>query len=144
MRAGRAKADQQVAGALGVQCGQDGGAVHRAHRKPGQVVVAFAVHARHLGGLAAHQGRTGLAAAFGDAGHHAGGGVHVQLAGGVVVQEQQRLCALGQQVVDAHGHQVDADGVGQARLDGDLQLGADAIGGGDQQRIIVAGGLQVE
>ena len=32
----------------------------------------------------------------------------------------------------------------QAGLDGDLQLGADAVGGGDEQRIVVAGGLQVE
>ena len=69
---------------------------------------------------------------------------HVQLAGGVVVQEHQRLGALGQQVVDAHGHQIDADGVVMAALDGDLQLGADAVGGGDDQRIGVAGGLEVE
>jgi len=29
-------------------------------------------------------------------------------------------------------------------VDGDLQLGADAVGGGDQQRILEAGGLGVE
>jgi hypothetical protein len=31
-----------------------------------------------------------------------------------------------------------------AGVDGDAQLGADAVGGGDQQRVVVAGGLQVE
>jgi hypothetical protein len=30
------------------------------------------------------------------------------------------------------------------RLDGDLELGADAIRGGDQQRVAEAGGLRVE
>jgi hypothetical protein len=31
-----------------------------------------------------------------------------------------------------------------AGVDGDPQLGADAVGRGDQQRILVAGGLEVE
>ncbi|MNC90753.1 hypothetical protein D3C83_68930 [compost metagenome] len=32
----------------------------------------------------------------------------------------------------------------QAGVDGDLQLGADAVGGGDQQRVVIARGLEVE
>jgi len=92
----------------------------------------------------AHQRAARLAAALGDPGHHGGGGLHVQLAGGVVVEEHQGLGALGQQVVDAHGHQVDAHRVVNAGLDGHLQLGAHPVGGGDQQGIVVAGGLEVE
>ena len=71
-------------------------------------------------------------------------GAHIQLAGGEIIEEQQRLGALDDQVVDAHGDQVDADGVVLARGDGDLQLGADAVGGGDQDGIAVARGLQIE
>ena len=67
-----------------------------------------------------------------------------QLAGGEVVQEEQRLGALHHDVVDAHRHQVDADGVVDAGLDRDLQLGADAVGAGDQHRIDESRRLQVE
>ena len=71
-------------------------------------------------------------------------GRHVQAAGGVVVQKEQRLGALDHQIVDAHGDQVDADGVMQAAGDGDLQLGAHAVGGGHQDRVRIPGGAQVE
>ena len=69
---------------------------------------------------------------------------HRQPAGGVVVEEEQGLGALHHQVVDAHRDEVDADRVVPADLDGELQLGADAVGGGDQDRVGEAGGLQVE
>ena len=68
----------------------------------------------------------------------------VQLAGGEIVQEEQRFGALHHQVVDAHRHQIDADRVVQPGLDGDLQLGADAVGGGHQHRIGEPRRLQVE
>ena len=109
----------------------------------GQVVLARRVHVRHLGGLAADQGAAGLLAAAGDAADHRDRGVHVELAGGEVVQEEQRLGALDQDVVDAHGDQVDADGVVAAQLLGQLELGADAVGAGDQHRLAVLAG-QVE
>ncbi len=144
MRAARGQADQQVAAVLFVQLRQHVAAVHGADAEAGEVEVLARVHARHLGGLAAHQRRASLPAALGDAGHHARGGRHVELAGGEIVQEQQRLGALRQEVVDAHGDQVDPDSVDQPGLDGDHQLGADAVRGRDQQRIVVAGGLQVE
>ncbi len=131
MGAGRGQANDDVPLALVVQARQHLVAVHGPHREAGQVVVAFAVHARHLRRLAADQGRAGQEAALGDARDHPLGHVHVQLGGGVVVEEHQGLGALGQQVVHAHGYQVDADVVVAARFDGDLQLGADPVGGGD-------------
>src|SRR3546814_670891 len=44
----------------------------------------------------------------------------------------------------SHGHEVDADGVVAPGGDGDLQLGAHAVVGGDQQGIAVARRLEVE
>ena len=87
------------------------GFFHRADGEAGEVVFAGRVHAGHLGGLAADQRAAGLFAARGDALDHVGGGVDVELAAGEVVEEEQRLGALHQDVVDAHRHQVDADGV---------------------------------
>ena len=70
--------------------------------------------------------------------------LHVELAGGVIVEKEQRLGALHHDVVDAHRDQILADAVKAPRLDGDLELGADAVGGGDQQRVLETGRLEVE
>src|SRR5690606_28834993 len=59
------------------------------------------------------------------------------LAGGEVVQEEQRLGALHQHIVDAHGDQVDADAVVPVQLLRQLELGADAVGAADQHRLAV-------
>ena len=68
----------------------------------------------------------------------------VELAGGEIVEEEQRLGALDDEVVDAHRDQVDADAVMLAGVDGQLELGADAVVGGDEQRVVIARGLEVE
>ena len=119
-------------------------AFHRADRKSGQIEIALGVKARHFRGLAADQGAARFLAGPRDAFDHARGGVHLQLAAGVIVQKEQRLRALHDNVVDAHRHQILADAVEQAGLDGDLELGADAVGRGHQHRILEPGRLEVE
>ena len=42
-------------------------------------------------------------------------GGDIELAGGEVVEEEQRLGALDDDVVDAHGDEVDADGANGCR-----------------------------
>ena len=93
-----------------------------------------------LGHLAADERAAGLAAAFGHAGHdvlHHGGHEPPDTD---VVEEEQRVGALHGDVVDAHRHEVDADGVEAAGRLGHLQLGAHAVGGGHQHGLVVAGG----
>jgi hypothetical protein len=76
----------------------------------GEVIVASAVHARHLGGLAADQRAAGDAAALGDARRRRPTRrLALQLAGREIVEEEQRLGALHDEVVDAHRDQIDAD-----------------------------------
>ena len=123
---------------------QVGATFHRAHGKARQVKVALGVHAGHFRRLTADQRTARSHAALGDAFDDAGSMVDRQLAGGEVIQEEQRLCALADKVVDAHGHQVDAHAVHQAGVDGDAQLGADPVGGRDQDRILIARALQIE
>ena len=72
------------------------------------------------------------------------GDADVQLAGGEVVEEEQRLGAADDQVVDVHRDQVDAHGVVPAGQERELQLGADAVGAGDQHRLLVAAGEGAE
>src|SRR5690606_22401871 len=96
------------------------------------------------GVFAAAEGATGQAAASGDAGNDAGGNTGVELAGGEVIEEEQGLCTLNHQIVHAHRHEVDADGVVAVCVNGEFDLGADAIGRGNQQRIVIARSLGIE
>ena len=66
---------------------------------------------------------------------HVRGDVDVELAACEVVEKEQRLGALDEDVVDAHRDQVDADRVVAVEREREFQLGADAIGAGDQHRV---------
>ncbi len=68
--------------------------LHRAHGEAGEIEIAAVIHPRHLGGLAPDQGAAGTAAALGDALDHLRGLFGVELAGGEIIQEEQRLGAL--------------------------------------------------
>jgi hypothetical protein len=117
--------------------GDQPGLLGHADGEAGQVVFADRIHAGHLGGLAADEGTTGQFAAPGDTGYHLLADVHIQLAAGEVVEEEEGLRALHEDVVDAHGHQVLTNGVVLVEVEGQLQLGADTIGAGDQHRLAV-------
>ena len=110
-----------------------------ADREAGEIVLAGGIHAGHLRGLAADQRAARLLAARGDALDDLGGGRDVELAARVVVEEEERLGALREDVVDAHRDEIDADRVVAVELERELQLGADAVGAGDQHRLAVAG-----
>ena len=88
-----------------------------------------------LGHLAADERAARLTATLADAGDDLGHVLLAQLADGDVVQEEQRLGAARQDVVDAHGHQVDAHGAVLAGQLGNLELRAHAVGAGNQQRL---------
>ena len=137
MRAAGGDADQHVAGAdlAGIDQFRF---FHRTHGEAGQVVFARRVHVGHLGGFTADQRAAGDFTAFGDAGHDIHGGLDVELAGGEIVEEEQRFRALHQHVVHAHRDQVLADAVVAVELLGQDQLGAHAVGAGDQHRLAIA------
>ena len=97
-----------------------------------KVILVHGIEARHLGGLAADEGSTGLDTALGHTAHDGGDLLGDVLTAGNVVQEEQGLCAHADDVVDAHSHGVDADGVVLVHEDGQLHLGAAAVGAGDQ------------
>ena len=87
----------------------------RADREAGEVVVAVPVVLRHLGGLAPDQRAAGLPAALDDALDQRLRGRRLELARGEIVEEEQRLGAVHQEIVDAHGDQVDAGAPGGGR-----------------------------
>ena len=69
------------------------------------------IHAGHFGRLAADQGAAGLPAPVGYAGNDRRSLFGVELAGGEIIEEEQRLGALDDKIVDAHGDEIDADRV---------------------------------
>ncbi len=102
------------------------------------------IDAGHFRGLAADQGAADLAAGRRDAFHHIGADRRIELAAGEIVEKEQRLGALHDEIVDRHGDQIDADRVVAGGFDRDLDLGADAVGRGDQDRVGETGGLEIE
>ena len=85
--------------------------------------------------LAANKSASAQFAAIGDAGDDFRHGFGLQLADRDVVEEEQRLSAGGEDVVDAHGDQIDADGVVLARHLRQLDLRSHAIGSRHEDRI---------
>nr|GFA99101.1 hypothetical protein [Tanacetum cinerariifolium] len=137
MRTGGGQGDQRVAGSdLGAV--DDLGFFNHTDTETGQVVVFAFVHAGHFSGFATDQRAAGQLTARTNAGDDLGCGVDVQFAGRVVIKEEQRLGAAHHQIVDAHGDEVDADGVVLVEVQGQTQLGADTVGAADQNRLLPA------
>ena len=116
----------------------------RADGEAGEVVIALCVHARHFRGLAAGERAACLPAALGDAAPPPARLDPHRACRSRNSRRTYRLGALRGEVVHAHRDQIDADGFVSPALDGDLQLGADAVGGGEEDRILEAGGLGIE
>ncbi len=110
--------------------------VHQPDAKSGQVKVAILIEPRHLGCLASQQRRAGLPASRSDATHDLRGLVNIERTSRVVVKKKQRLGALHDDVVNAHRNQVNTNGIQSVELERQLELGADAIRSGDEQRIL--------
>ena len=104
----------------------------------GHVEVAVGELAGVLGRLAAEQRALGAHAAFVHPGDDLGDLLGDDLADHQVVEEEERDRPAGGDVVDAHCDEVDADGVEAAHAPGDLDLGAHAVGAGDEHRVLEA------
>ena len=52
----------------------------------------------------------------------------VQVTHGDVIKEEERRSALHHDVIDAHGHEIQPDGIVFIEHEGNLELGTDAIG----------------
>ena len=143
MHAGGRQADQRVAGA-DLRIVHDSVAIHHAHGEAGQIVLVLGIEAGHFRRLAAVEGAARLHAALGYAGDDGRDLLGHVFAAGDVVQEGQGLRAAADDVVDAHGHAVDAHGVVLVHQEGDFELRAHAVGAADQHRALHVGHVQLE
>ena len=112
--------------------------VHQAHGKTSQVILPFGIETGHLGGFPADKGAPRLAAAVGHALHDLRRLLGHQLSCSQVVQEDQRRCALANNVVHAHRHAIDTHRIVNIHHKGQFQLGAHAVGAGHHHRVLPA------
>ena len=139
----RRQPDHDVAGAhpLGSQLGAG---LHHPDGEAGQIEVPGHHDAGVLRRLAPDQRAARLAAPLVHAGDDRGDVVGVDLARGDVVEQEERLGPHADQVVDAHGDEVDAHRVVAAGVAGHDQLGAHPVGRGHQHRVRVTSRIEGE
>ena len=137
MRAGRGQSEHHVT-RNDVLTGDDLRLFHSTDGKTGKVIFAVRVHAGHFCRFAADQRTTGVFAAFGNTGDDAGGGIDIELAAAKIIEEKQGFGPLYQNIVGTHGDEVDTDRIVPLQIKGQLELGANAVGTGDQHRLTVA------
>ena len=114
------------------------------HGEAHQVELTGLHHPGVLGHLTAEQCGTDLAAPVGHPRDQLGHLGRVHRPRRDVVEQEEWLSALAHQIVDAHGHQVDANGVEPSDGLGHQRLGAHPVGAGHQHRLAVALGVEGE
>ena len=137
MHAAGSEAEHHVA-RLHALAGQDLRLFDNADSKTREVVFAAWIHAGHFGRFAADERATAEFATQRDAADYGGSRIYVELAAGKIVEKKERLGALHQHVVDAHGDEVDPDRVVHLPFESQLELGADAVGAAHQHRLFIA------
>jgi hypothetical protein len=143
VRPGRRHRDEHVTGGDPVRA-EDPVTLDDPDPEAREVELVVAEQPRVLGGLATDQRAARLRAALGDAPHERRDPVGVELADGHVVVEEQRLGAGHDEVVDHHRDEVLPHGVEDAELAGEVDLGAHAVGGADEDGFAVAGDVESE
>ena len=127
--AGQAENDVADLDALAVD---DAIAFDDADAEPGHVVVARLVEVGQNRRLAADQRTLRIHAAVADALDQLADQGRIVLGQGDVVEKEQRFAAGAQAIVNGHGHEIDANRVVLVHQPGDLELGTDAVGAGNE------------
>ena len=106
--------------------------------------VRCAIESGYLCGLSAEQGTAGGLAGVDETGDDLLDDVGIEVAGGEVVHEVERGGTLDGDVVDAVVDEIGTDGGVEAELGGELELGTDAVGSGDEDGVGEALGVEGE
>ncbi len=104
----------------------------------GHIEIALREDAGHFGGLAADERAADLGAGPGHTLDQRGNDIGSQDAHVDVVKEQDGLRAAHYHVIDAGAHEVFSDALEPAGHHGQLELGADRIGAGDEHGVFVS------
>ena len=122
---------------LGFAAVDDVLALDHADAESGQVVFAFLVKVREHGRLAAQKRALGLDAAIADPLDQLDGQLGIVPAHGDIIQEEERLRARAQTVIDRHGDQIDPHRAMPPGGHRQLELAAHAVGRGHQHWVAI-------
>ena len=123
---------------------KQGAAFGGTDRKPCKIESAIRIDARHFGRLATNKRGLAFDAPVGDACDHFARQRTVKSAGCKIIQKEQGGCALGDDVVDAHGHKVDPEPPVAFKAPRQFKLRSDTVCGRDKDRVGKSGGLDIE
>ncbi len=143
MQSGRGHADEHIADRNRAPVDQPL-TIDDADDETGEIVLAIGIDAGHLRGLAAEERAAVVAARGSHPTDDRLGDRRRQPTGGEIVEKEQRLGALHEDVVDAVIDEIDTDRVVLVGEEGDLQLGANAIGARDEHRMLVSPALELK
>ncbi len=143
MHAGTGKTEQYLPRRYRI-AGQLFAPFHCTDAEAGKIVIARAIHTRHFRRFPADQRTAGNSASFRYSGDYTLCHAMFQFAGGEVIEEKQRFRTLNDQIVHAHGDQIDPHAVMPIMVDRQFQFGAHPIIGGNQQRIAETGRPRIE
>ena len=119
-------------------------AFHDTHDRTGDIVVTRTVEARHFSSFATDQNEVVFAASLSHTSNELVHDTRFQAARSHVVEEEQRTCALNEDIVTAVVHDVLARQFVRAHFDIDLELGAHAVNGAHEDRVLHAEVVQRE
>ena len=137
MHAARCDCNEDIAGFLRIGL-EELLAVNDTDREAGKIIVIIGHHAGMLGSLAADQRTACLHAALCNALNDRCDFFREVLAAGDVIEEEQRLCTAANDIIDAHCHAVNTDGIVLIHQHCNLEFGTDAVRAGNQHRLFHA------
>ena len=143
MHAGRGNAHEDVAD-LDFRSVNEFGFFHDSGGVSGNVIFAVGIHARHFCRFSADKGTSGLAASFCDSGYDCLDFLRDVFADCHIVQEEKWFSALCKDVVYAHCHGIDADGVVLVHCKCQFKFGSDAVGSAYEYRLLDIQSREVE
>ena len=85
-----------------------------------------------------------MQATLGDAFDNLSGGICIKLTSGEVIEKKKRLSTLDDQIIDAHGNEINADSVVNADRMRDFKFCADTIRRRNQNRVFKTGCFEIK
>ena len=110
--------------------------VHNTDGKTGQVIFIVLVKPGHFGGLPTQQCTLRLLTTFGNAFDNIRSALIVETSHRKIVEKEKWFGTLNDDIVHAHGHQIDANRIMFVQHKCDLKLGSNPVGRTDQYRSI--------
>ena len=111
------------------------GAIHNANDRSSDIVFAFLIHTRHLGGFATNESTASFFAGFRKPFEDLFKNWRIELFATDVVEEEKRTGADDGDVVDAMVHEILTDRIVPVRREGDFEFCSNTIHARDENRL---------